>query len=52
MNSTQGLSLFEAYKNLSPLVVEFQTKIYFIIWVLVVKYIESLSHLEVWNYDF
>ena len=45
-------SCFEAFRNPSPLMAEFQTKIYFIIWVLVMKYIESLSHLEVWNYDF
>ena len=45
-------SCFENFRNPSPLVAEFQTKIYFIIWVLVMKYIESLSHLEVWNYDF
>ena len=32
--------------------VEFQTKLYFKIWTLVVKYIESPCDLELWNYDF
>ena len=32
--------------------VEFQTKLYFKIWTLVMKYIESPSDLELWNYDF
>ena len=38
--------------NSSPLVVEFQTKIYLTFWTLVMKYIESSSQLEVWKYDF
>ena len=32
--------------------VEFQTKLYFNKWSLVMKYIESSRNLEVWNYDF
>ena len=38
--------------NSSLLVVEFQSKIYLTFWTLVMKYIESLSHLEVWKNDF
>ena len=41
-----------AYENPIPLVVDFQTKFYFKIWVLVFKYIESSDHLDFWKCDF
>ena len=31
---------------------KFKTKLYFIIWPILMKFIESLNHLEVWNDDF
>ena len=37
---------------LTPWWQNFKKYIYFKIWVLVMKYMESSCHLEVWNYDF
>ena len=41
-----------ALTNLSPLVVEFQTKFFFKIWSILMRYIDSSAHLTHYKHDF
>ena len=43
---------FKAARNLNPLVVEFQTQLYFKIWYIGMEFIVSLGDLEGWKYKF